>query len=113
MPATSVTIGIPVRDLDAATQWYARVLGKPHDLEPAPGVREFEIAGTWVQLGEGRPGGSSWNLRIGVPDLPAERRRLEQLGVGLGETQTVPGVISFFEFADPDGNSLSCYQVLA
>jgi predicted enzyme related to lactoylglutathione lyase len=113
MAATSVTIAIPVRDIDAATAWYTKVLRKPHDIEPVPGVREFEVAGTWIQLGESTQGGSGWTLRIGVADLAAERKRLEQLGLELGETQTVPGVISFFEFADPDANNLSCYQVLS
>jgi hypothetical protein len=28
-------------------------------------------------------------------------------------TVAIPGVISFFDFSDPDGNGLSCYQVSA
>lgn len=111
MSAVSVTIGIPVSDLEAACRWYEKVLGKPHDIEPVPGVREFEIAGVWIQLDEGLATGGNWTLRIGVGDLSAERRRLEKLGMKLGETRTVPGVISFFDFRDPDGNRLSCYQV--
>lgn len=110
MPAVSVTIGIPVSDLEVASRWYEQVLGKPHDIEPAPGIREFEIAGTWVQLDEGPAVGGNWTLRIGVADLRAERLRLEKLGLQLGETRNVPGVISFFDFCDPDGNQLSCYQ---
>jgi hypothetical protein len=31
--------------------------------------------------------------------------------VSVEEVETVPGVISFFDFSDPDGNGLSCYQV--
>lgn len=112
MGATSVTVGIPVSDIEAASAWYARVLGKPHDIEPVPGIREFEVAGTWVQLCEGRPADGNWTLRIGTADLSAERHRLQRLGIELGETSSVPGVISFFDFRDPDGNRLSCYQVL-
>jgi catechol 2,3-dioxygenase-like lactoylglutathione lyase family enzyme len=55
---TSVTVGIPVCDLAAATEWYDAVL----DRRPA--------------------------------------------------LETVPGVVAFFEFFDPDGNRLSCYHVL-
>jgi hypothetical protein len=29
-----------------------------------------------------------------------------------GRIETVPDVISFFDFLAPDGNALSCYQVL-
>lgn len=110
MSARSVTIGIPVSDLEAACRWHELVLGKPHDIEPVPGIREFEVTGTWVQLDEGPPNGGHWTLRIGVTDLIAERQRLTKLGVELGETRTVPGVISFFDFHDPDGNRLSCYE---
>jgi predicted enzyme related to lactoylglutathione lyase len=110
MPAVSVTIGIPVSDLEAASRWYGQVLGKPYDIEPVAGIREFEVAGTWIQLDQGPAAGGSWTLRIGVADLNAERQRLEESGVELSGTRTVPGVISFFDFHDPDGNQLSCYQ---
>lgn len=111
MSAVSVTIGVPVSDLEAASRWYEQVFGKPHDIEPVPGIREFEVAGTWIQLDEGPAAGGNWTLRIGVADLSAERQRLEKLGVQLSGTRTVPGVISFFDFRDPDGNRLSCYPV--
>ena len=110
MSVVSVTIGIPVRDLRAASGWYEQVLGKPHDIEPASGIREWQIAGTWIQLDEGLPVGGNWTLRVGVADLAAERHRLENLGLTLSETCTIPGVISFFDFYDPDGNQLSYYQ---
>lgn len=47
-----------------------------------------------------------WMLRYGVNDLEAERERLQEVGVGLGDVETVPGVIRFFDFQDPDGNML-------
>jgi catechol 2,3-dioxygenase-like lactoylglutathione lyase family enzyme len=73
MPASSVTIGIPVRELDEATRWYTEVLGKPPDIEPVPDIREWNIAGTWIQLAEDPRTGGNWVLRIGVADLDAER----------------------------------------
>ena len=45
-----------------------------------------------------------------MDDLEAERQRLHDLGVNVGDVEVVPGVISFFGFLDPDGNELSCYQ---
>jgi predicted enzyme related to lactoylglutathione lyase len=112
MSVVSVTIGIPVSNVQAASGWYERVLGKPRDIEPVPGVREWNVGGTWIQLDEDSPLGGHWTLRIGVSDLAAERHRLEALGVVLAETRTFPGVISFFSFHDPDGNQLSYYQEL-
>jgi hypothetical protein len=32
------------------------------------------------------------------------------LGMVPSETRVVPGVISYFNFSDPDGNRLSCYS---
>ena len=61
-------------------------------------------------MDEGLPVGGNGTLRVGVADLAAERHRLENLGLTLSETCTIPGVISFFNFYDPDGNQLSYYQ---
>ena len=80
-------------------------------LEPVPGIVEYEFAGVWVQLVGGRRGSPGWVFRYGVEDLEAERERLRRLGVSVADVETVPGVISFFEFLDPDENRLSCYRV--
>lgn len=112
MQPTSVTVGIPVADLAAATAWYGAVLDRRPAIEPVAGIVEYELAGTWIQLMGGQRGASGWVLRYGVEDLAAERARLSGLGVSVGEVETVPGVISFFDFMDPDDNALSCYQVL-
>jgi hypothetical protein len=110
---TSVTIAIPVTDLVVATAWYDAVFETQPSLEPAPDIVEYEIAGTWVQLMGGCSGVSGWVLRYGVDDLDGERERLKRLGISFGAVRTIPGVISFFDFADLDGNGLSCYHVLA
>lgn len=112
MKCIEVTVGVHVRSLADARRWYERLLGKGPELEPVPGIVEFNVCGAWLQLEEGPvvPGSSA--LRFGVPDLGTERTRLEGLGVRLGETVTVPRVIRFFDFADPDGNSLGCYELL-
>jgi predicted enzyme related to lactoylglutathione lyase len=108
---TSITIAIPVSDLSAATAWYDAVFDRRPELEPVPGIVEYEFGGTWIQLVGDRGGSRGWMLRYGVADLQRERDRLISLGVSVEEVETVPGVISFFDFSDPDGNGLSCYQV--
>jgi predicted enzyme related to lactoylglutathione lyase len=106
---TSVTIGLPVRDLDAARAWYERVLGKVADIEPVPGILEFEVhPGSWLQLHDG----DRTVFRIGVKDVEAARDRLATMGIFVAPIERVEGVIAFFEFSDPDGNHLSLYQVL-
>lgn len=112
MKATSVTIGVPVSDLAVAQAWYSRVFAVQPDIEPVPGIVEYQIAGTWVQLMDGHKGVPGWVLRVGVEDLDAERDRIRDLGIEVSETATVPGVISYFDLHDPDGNQLSVYRVL-
>ena len=42
----------------------------------------------------------------------AEHERIRELGANPSPIQTVPGVVRYFEFRDPYGNRLSCYQVV-
>ncbi|WP_152365005.1 VOC family protein [Microlunatus speluncae] len=110
MKISSVTVGLIVSDLDAAARWYERVLERDApDLRPVDGVIEYDLDGCWLQLcrDEVRPGHTVF--RFGVPDVRAERQRLEELGLVVGELIEVPGVISYFDFEDPDRNRLSCY----
>jgi catechol 2,3-dioxygenase-like lactoylglutathione lyase family enzyme len=113
MRATSITIGIPVSDIGEAVRWYQRVLEIDRGIEPVPGVHESEVfPGCWLQLFQGGTGGSEHVVRVGVEDIDAERRRLLSLGVALADTERVEGVIAFCDFADPDGNRVSLYEVL-
>ena len=109
---TSITVGIPVSDLERSRGWYDRVLSRPATLEPAPGVVEYEVDGIWVQLHESRPSGGQWVLRFGVEDLDAERDRLLGLGLPVSEVEEIPGAVRIFELTDPDLNHLSFYRVV-
>ncbi len=109
--ATSVTSGVPGGDLAIARACYDQEFGKPPDLEPVPGsIVEHETGGVWVQLMGGETAGPGWVLRVGVADLAVKRRRLADMGVEVGPVETVPGVIGYFVFHDPDGNELSWYR---
>lgn len=112
MRVTSVTIGLPVTDLPRARRWYETVLEvEGPDVEPVEGVVEYRVGGIWLQLGESeeRPGGST--VRIGVPDVRAERERLVGLGIGAGPVEVVEGVITYWDLQDPDGNRSSLYTL--
>lgn len=112
MQPTSITVAIPVEDLAVSTAWYDVILDRHPAIAPAEGIVEYEFAGIWIQLVGGQRRSSGWVLRYGVEDLVAERARLTGLGVEVGEVTTVPGVIRFFDFMDPDDNAFSCYHVL-
>ncbi len=113
MDVQSVTVGLPVGDLDGAVEWYRNVFGlSGPDLAPADGVVEFRIGSVWLQLGEEpiERSGAEVVTRFGVRDAAAERDRLIGLGVETGPLEHVPGAVDYFDFLDPDGNKLGCYS---
>jgi predicted enzyme related to lactoylglutathione lyase len=110
----SATFGIRTRDIGRARDWYARVLGRPPDIAPAPDVYEWRLAAAaWLQLtprGDEEPGGAGAILRIGVADLDAARAALADAGgARLGDVERVAGVIAYCDVEDPFGNVLSLY----
>lgn len=111
----SVTVGLPVTDLERSVEWYRRAfqLDDP-DLEPAEGIVEFRVGGIWLQLGQAAsgPAGTAAIVRFGVQDIAVERVRLASLGVAVGGLDRVDGILEYFDFSDPDGNRLSLYEEL-
>jgi glyoxylase I family protein len=111
--AKDMIVGIAVSDLKRSKAWYSRLFGKEPDLEPFPGNVEYKVAGGWVQITKGKVKPSSWGLQIEVGDLAQERERLRNAKIDASEVRTVPGVISFFDLKDPDGNAMRWFQVLS
>lgn len=103
---------ITVSNLAKSREWYSTAFGKGPDLEPFPGNVEFKLGGAWVQISEGKVSPSSWSLQLEVEDLPRERQRLRDADIAAAEIETAPGVISWFDLKDPDGNSMRWFQVL-
>ena len=103
---------IPVSDLARSKEWYSKLFGKPPDLEPFPGNIEYKLGNAWVQISKGAVKPSSWNLHIEVQDLSIEHNRLLGQGLTTSEIGTTPGVITWFDIKDPDGNNMRWFQVL-
>ncbi len=115
MDVQSVTIGLPVNNLEDAELWYRRAfaLSGP-DIVPADGVVEFQLGTIWLQLGEEPTGRSGAEVvtRFGVSDAAAQRECLIREGIGVGPLEHVPDADDYFDFSDPDGNKLSFYSEL-
>lgn len=103
---------ITVTSLAKSRPWYCKLFGKEPDLEPFPGNVEFKVGGAWVQISEGKVRPSSWSLQVEVRDLSRERERLTAAEIVTTEIGTAPGVISWFDLEDPDGNEMRWFQVL-
>ncbi|EGX6704197.1 TPA: VOC family protein [Listeria innocua] len=108
--AKSITVGLPVSDLEKSANWYEKILMSDEKLIPVEGVIEYPIDSVWIQLFEEKINVSENVLRLEVEDLDVEFERLKTLGVITDEViEDVPGIIRYFDFSDPDGNKLSFY----
>lgn len=111
-------VPIPVRDVDAAREFYTRQVGfhLDHDVRPSPSMRVVQLtphgSACSVVLGEGLPlgePGSVKGVQLVVDDLDAVRADLAGRGVPISEIQLLgpegtPGS-RFCFFEDPDGNT--------
>ena len=111
-------VPIPVRDIDAAKDFYTRQVGfgLDHDVRPTPDIRVVQMtppgSACSVVIGEGLPlgePGSVKGVQLVVEDLDAVRVELAGRGVAISEVQQLgpegtPGSRYCF-FDDPDGNT--------
>ena len=117
MPSTTITdvrtVGIGVRNQDAAVAFYVGTLGfeKRLDAPISPEMRWIEVAPhgatTSVALNPTeRPSGVSTDtgIRYVVPDVAAEHAAMRSRGVDVGEVMRWEGVPPMYSFDDPDGN---------
>ncbi|MFZ6991697.1 VOC family protein [Curtobacterium sp. RRHDQ66] len=113
MDITSVTVGLPVTDIEASCLWYGAVFERVEpDLEPAEGIAEYEIGGIWIQLVEDdQAEENAVIVRFGVDDVAAQHTRIGALGIDVGPVERVEGAIDWFDVRDPDGNVLSLYSL--
>lgn len=48
--AKSITIGLPVSDLEKSASWYEKLFMSDEKLTPVEGVIEYQIGSVWIQL---------------------------------------------------------------
>ncbi|MEU6601364.1 VOC family protein [Streptomyces flaveolus] len=120
-------VTIPVSDVERAKEFYLR-LGWRLDRTPPAKVQVTPPGSACsVQFGTGlttAEPGSAQNMYLCVPDIVAERNRLVELGVAVGDYYHTGGAVpepglhperesyrSHFPFRDPDGNSWLVQEV--
>src|SRR5215468_6047687 len=110
-------VPIPVRNVDAAKDFYTRQVGfhLDHDARPSENMRVVQMtppgSACSVVFAEGLPlvnPGSVKGVQLVVEDLDAVRRELAGRGVGISEVQQMgpEGMTGsrYCLFEDPDGN---------
>jgi predicted enzyme related to lactoylglutathione lyase len=117
MPSTTITemrtVGIRVRDQEAAVGFYVDTLGfeKRLDAQISPEMRWIEVAprGAMISLALTPARGSTevttdTGIRYVVPDVDAEHAAMSERGVDVSEVIRWEGVPPMYTFDDPDGN---------
>jgi catechol 2,3-dioxygenase-like lactoylglutathione lyase family enzyme len=94
-------------DLPAAERWYTRLLGRGPDHRPMDTLAQWELFDQGgLMLSNSREIAGPGVAFLYVDDLAAERRRLQGLGIELGDD--IPGDYSTLaQVRDPDGNLLT------
>lgn len=99
---------VPVSDLDAARDWYTRLLGRGPDNTPMATLVEWRVTdGGWLQVfsGAGRAGGAFVNLA--VDDLDDTVAELRGRALEPGQVQEASKGVRLSALADPDGNAVT------
>lgn len=93
-----------VADLAAAEGWYTKLLGRGPDFRPMDSWVQWELSDHGgLALSTDKEISGTGVMFIVVADLAAERRRLQGVGIALGND--FPGDYSTLaQLRDPDGN---------
>lgn len=94
-------------DLAAAESWYTRLLGRGPDNRPMPSLVQWELfSGAGLALSTDKEIAGKGVAFLYVDDVAAERRRLKELGIALGDDIT-GDYSTLAQVSDPDGNLLT------
>ena len=107
-----VFAGLAVTRLDAAIDWYERLLGKPPDMHPndcEATWRLTDTASVYIVADEDRAGQSA--MTMFVDDLDTELDGIAGRGISVGEVETTPGVPRRVKIRDPDGNAIQLAEL--
>lgn len=110
-----LTIQVEVGDLQRARQLYESLLGAEAEFEPHEDLVEFRVipgAEVWLQLVgvERRVRPLANRVRFGTDDLDKAHAATAGAGLAPGSITLLPGVVRFFDVADPWDNAVGFYQ---
>jgi len=109
-------VSVATKDIEAAIEFYGRVLGLPHTVTygKSPGV-EFETGSLTLQILESEAFGMTFQtdnhpIAFQVEDVAAARAELESRGVEFQGDILDSSVCHMAFFKDPDGNALMLHH---
>jgi predicted enzyme related to lactoylglutathione lyase len=112
MSIMNALASVAVKDLNAAVEWFAKVIGKPPDSRPMPEVAEWKFErGGWLQVYKlpERAGGGS--LTLAVSNIDDQVARLQKLGIDTRQRSSGDKVKTVM-ITDPDGNHIAFAEAI-
>jgi catechol 2,3-dioxygenase-like lactoylglutathione lyase family enzyme len=104
---THLVAGVPVSDLDAGIDWYARFFGRPPDMRA--GVEILwdidEHATLFIEPDSARAGAG--RITLAVTGLDALLERLAAEGIEHEPIETYSNGVRHLKVPDPDGNEIA------
>lgn len=101
----------PVTDIETAVSWYERLLGRPADTRPMPGLADWHISHSgWIQVFSSPEHAGSTLLNLVVDDLDETLAVLASRGITAGTVQPGAQSVRFAAVHDPDGNRVTLIE---
>lgn len=108
MALTKILSVVPVADFESSIAWYERLLGRPADAQPMPGLADWHLTDTaWVQVFRDADRAGKTFLNFAVDDLRAQTDELGGRGIALGEVSTTSKNAQLASVTDPAGNRIT------
>jgi predicted enzyme related to lactoylglutathione lyase len=112
MSIDNALASVAVKDLQAAAQWYEKLLGRPADSRAMSEVAEWKFKrGGWLQVYQNQERAGTGSVTLAVSNLDEQIAALEKSGIEVGAPMKSPKV-NVVMIKDPDGNSIAFAQAL-
>ncbi len=110
-------IGVPVKDLERADEFYGKTLGLERSPHSGPRWVEYETGNVTLALispeamgPDFEPKPHSMPIALRVADVEEAKRKLQAAGVEFDDEIIDSGVCHIAGFRDPDGNALMLHR---
>jgi predicted enzyme related to lactoylglutathione lyase len=112
MSIKNALASVAVKDLKAAIQWYAQLLGKQPDSRPMPEVAEWKFErGGWFQVYQLQERAGCGSFTLAVSDVDEQVAQLTKLGIDTSQRSSGHKVKTLM-IADPDGNHIAFAETI-
>jgi catechol 2,3-dioxygenase-like lactoylglutathione lyase family enzyme len=104
---THMFAGVPVSDLEASIDWYARFFGRSPDRRAGDEVLWEIDDHAWLFIEPNRVDAGAGRITLGVAGLDGLLRRLAAARIQHEPVETYSSGVRHVKIPDPDGNAIA------